>query len=184
MNTLHQPPEQRDLRKLAGFLTSAYIDKAAEVTGEADVGELGRDVLPVKTQDIGTVVEFQVAHGSREFLQHVVGVSHGAGLFGGFKKFRRIAANDGIRRNVFGDHGSGSHDGILADGYALQDGSPGANPGVRRWPTWWPGLASGTLSGNNLFPDRLTCEAYYLYFLKKLTNLNYEEISDFVRRGI
>ena len=90
MNTLHQPPEQRNLRKLAGFLTSAYIDKAAEVTGEADVGELGRDVLPVKTQDIGTVVEFQVAHGSREFLQHVVGVSHGAGLVPEFVVFHPV----------------------------------------------------------------------------------------------
>ena len=85
-----QPPEQRDLRKLAGFLTSAYIDKAAEVTGEADVGELGRDVLPVKTQDIGTVVEFQVAHGSREFLQHVVGVLHGAGLVPDFVVFHPV----------------------------------------------------------------------------------------------
>ena len=90
MNTLHQPPEQRALRKLAGFLTSAYIDKAAEVTGEADVGELGRDVLPVKTQDIGTVVEFQVAHGSREFLQHVVGVSYGAGLVLDFVVFHPV----------------------------------------------------------------------------------------------
>ena len=90
MNTLHQPPEQRDLRKLAGFLTSAYVDKAAEVTGEADVGELGRDVLPVKTQDIGTVVEFQVAHGSREFLQYVVGVSLGAGLVPYFVFFHPV----------------------------------------------------------------------------------------------
>lgn len=130
MITLHQPPEQRDLRKLAGFLTSAYIDKAAEVTGKADVGELGRDVLPVKTQDIGTVVKFQVAHGSREFLQHVVGVSHGTGLFDGFEKFRRVAANDGIRRHIFGDYGSGGHHGIFADGNPGQDGGSGTYPGV------------------------------------------------------
>lgn len=42
----------------------------------------------------------------------------------------RIAAHDGVRRDILGDYSSGCHNSVLAHSHTRQDGRPRANPSV------------------------------------------------------
>jgi len=46
------------------------------------------------------------------------------------QKFRRIAGDDSVGRNVFDDDASGAHDGIFSDGHTAKNGCIGADGGV------------------------------------------------------
>ena len=56
------------------------------------------------------------------------GAISGSQLFYFLDELGGDAADDGPRGDILGHHGTGSHDGALADGHAWQDGDIGAEP--------------------------------------------------------
>src|ERR1051326_910753 len=56
---------------------------------------------------------------------------------------RRVACDDGERRNVSGDHGTSANDGSFADGYAGKHDAVEANPDVATDADGFGGSATG-----------------------------------------
>ena len=79
---------------------------------------------------IAPLIKRTVSYNFNYFLDSMNSINTTNSLTALFQNARWISRDDGVRRNVFGDHAAGADDGILADGEAAKDGSVGADGGA------------------------------------------------------